>query len=118
MMRGIDNVKLPFLLPGWFVPGRSKIPVPSGRNGAGGGRFWASRFAVCLIFAVLAATGSAQQPLPDLKVDVDGTPVEIGPVMLELNTYLIPLREATRTLTKGRASLHLTAGQSFELIVD
>lgn len=66
----------------------------------------------------LVSMASAQQPLPNLKVDVDGEPVQLGPVMLELNTYLVPIRGAIETLTKGRGKLQVVAGKSFDVVVD
>ncbi len=75
--------------------------------------------ALLAVAALASGTiAAAQQALPDLKVDLDGAPVQLGPVMLELDTYLVPLRDATRILTHGRASLRLNAGQSYELVVD
>ncbi len=66
----------------------------------------------------LATFGFAQQPLPNLKVDFDGQGVEIAPVMLELNTFLVPLRQAVNVITKGRGKLRPLPGTSIDIMVD
>jgi len=73
----------------------------------------------CLILGLLLipAIASAQQPLPNLKVDLDGQPAEIGTVMLELNTYLVPLRQAASLITGGRGKLCVLPGTSFDIMV-
>lgn len=67
---------------------------------------------------LLTSVAAAQQPLPNLKVDVDGETVSLSPVMLELNTYLVPLRDAVNLLTKGRGKLQVVAGKSFDIAFD
>ena len=66
---------------------------------------------------LIPAIAGAQQPLPNLKVDIDGQPVEIGQVMLELNTYLVPLRQAASLITGGRGKLRVLPGTSFDIMV-
>lgn len=66
---------------------------------------------------LIPAIAGAQQPLPNLKVDIDGQPVEIGQVMLELNTYLVPLRQTASLITGGRGKLRVLPGTSFDIMV-
>lgn len=70
------------------------------------------------LLAALVAMAAAQQPLPNLKVDLDGKPVDVGPVMLELNTYLVPMRNAVATITDGRGSLRDLNKTHMDVIVD
>jgi len=76
------------------------------------------RAIISLSTLLLAGLAAAQQPLPNLKVNVDGQPAEIGQVMLELDTYLVPLRDAVRALTAGKGSIEHKAGQPFEVVID
>lgn len=76
------------------------------------------RLSSVLAGLIFAAVAFAQQPLPNMKVELDGKPVELGPVMLELNTYLVPLRQAIDLLTNGRGSLAVSPNVSFDVVVD
>ena len=71
-------------------------------------------WAVCC----MAGISGAQQALPNLNVELDGEGAGLSPVYLELNTYLIPLRDAVRVLTRGRGQLQVTPGQDFDIVVD
>lgn len=66
----------------------------------------------------LVGAAFAQQPLPNLKVEMDGKPLELGPVMLELNTYLVPMRQTIELLTDGRGKLVVSPNVSFDVVVD
>jgi len=70
------------------------------------------------LLAALVAVAAAQQPLPNLRVDLDGKPVDVAPVMLELNTYLVPMRSAVATITEGRGSLRDLNKTHMDVIVD
>jgi cell wall-associated NlpC family hydrolase len=70
------------------------------------------------LLGALASVAFAQQPLPNLKVDVDGKTADVGPVMLELNTYLVPLRATMELLTNGRGKLRALPGTSIDILVD
>ncbi|RYG32569.1 hypothetical protein EON81_20340, partial [bacterium] len=78
-------------------------------------RATAKAFAIAAFAWVTQA--SAQQPLPNLRVDVDGNDVILGPVYLEIDTYLVPLRDTLRNLPGG-PSLSLEAGKYVEITVD
>jgi hypothetical protein len=73
---------------------------------------------VLILLGLGASMAVAQQPLPNLKVDLDGKPVTVAPVMLELNLYLVPLRTAVEVLTNGRGKLRALPGKSFDILVD
>ncbi|MBN9502665.1 MAG: C40 family peptidase [Armatimonadetes bacterium] len=76
-----------------------------------------NRFLGLVALLGLTAGAIAQQPLPNLVVDLDGETVELKPVMLELNTYLVPLRETVRVLTKGEGKLRVLPGTSFDILI-
>lgn len=76
------------------------------------------RLSSVILGLVASAVAWAQQPLPNLQVELDGKPAEMGPVMLELNTYLVPLRQSIDILTGGRGSLVVMPGVSFDIVVD
>lgn len=76
------------------------------------------RLSSVLVGLVFAAIATAQQPLPNMKVELDGKSIELGPVMLELNTYLVPLRQAAELLTNGRGKLAVMPNSSFDIVVD
>lgn len=69
------------------------------------------------LFAALSAAAFAQQDLPNLVVDVNGQPAELKPVMLELNEYLVPLRDTVALLTAGKAQL-VADGKVFNINID
>ncbi|RYG45486.1 LysM peptidoglycan-binding domain-containing protein, partial [bacterium] len=64
-----------------------------------------------------AVQASAQQALPNLKVDVDGKEVSLGPVYLEIDTYLVPLRDTVREITGGEGTVALQEGKAVEITV-
>lgn len=74
-----------------------------------------SLFTLLLLTVGLA---QAQQPLPNLKVDWDGKEVDVQPVYLELNTYLVPLRAAVETITNGRGKLRALPGGTLDVLID
>ncbi|MBC8066488.1 MAG: LysM peptidoglycan-binding domain-containing protein [Chlorobia bacterium] len=76
------------------------------------------RASSCIALIGFAALAISQQPLPNLKVDLDGKPAELAPVMLELNTYLVPLRQAVTAITSGRGKLRPLPGTSIDIMVD
>jgi hypothetical protein len=76
------------------------------------------KYAAGLFLLSIGSFASAQQPLPNLKVDMDGKAVELQPVMLEMNTYLVPLRQAVETITGGRGKLRPLPGTSIDILVD
>jgi hypothetical protein len=43
--------------------------------------------------------------LPNMKVELNGAPATIGPVMLDINSYLVPLRSTVTALTGGKATV-------------
>jgi hypothetical protein len=71
-----------------------------------------------LLAGLTVAVAFAQQPLPHLKINLDGNSVELAPVMMELNLYLVPIRQAVTVLTAGRGKLDVTPGKRFDIIVD
>src|SRR4051794_33288625 len=77
-----------------------------------------TKFLFILTLAATTAMGVAQQALPNLSVDVDGQSVKLSPVLLELDTYLVPLRDAVNILSEGRASLNVVPGVAFDVVMN
>ncbi len=76
------------------------------------------RATASLTTMLLVGFASAQQPLPNLKVDVDGKPADLGRVVLELDVYLAPLRDAIREMTDGKGTLSVQPGRSYDVLLD
>lgn len=60
----------------------------------------------------------AQQALPNAQVEIDGKPSALGPMYLELDTYLAPMKDLVSALSGGRADVRLTSQRAYEVIVD
>lgn len=78
----------------------------------------AVRIAVGILSAVGAARSPAQEPLPNLSVELNGQPAELKPVMLELNEYLVPLRDAVKLFSNGRTELGIEEKKGFTISAD
>ncbi|MFI5385544.1 MAG: NlpC/P60 family protein [Fimbriimonadales bacterium] len=74
---------------------------------------------VALIVATLVPSLClAQQELPNLSVELNGQPADLKPVMLELNEYLVPIRDGVKLLTNGRAELGIETGKAYAISAD
>ena len=63
-------------------------------------------------------TASGQQELPNLSVEMNGQPAELKPVLLELNEYLVPIRDAVKLFTSGRGELGIEEKKAFTIKAD
>lgn len=53
------------------------------------------------------------RPLPNMAVDIDGQPSNLGPVMLYFDQFVVPLRDAVTQLSGGQASLEVGADKAW-----
>jgi len=67
---------------------------------------------------MIAALASAQQDLPNLSVELNGQAANLKPVMLELNEYLVPIRDAVQLFSGGRLELKVDAGKDYTINAD
>src|SRR5579862_1605207 len=56
--------------------------------------------------------------LPHATVELDGQPADIGPIGLELDSYLVPLDKVVTALTHGHATLDVSRAQFARVLVD
>src|SRR5579872_7358364 len=77
----------------------------------------ATRAALLVCLAAVSALSRGQQPLPNLQVDLDGQPAKLSPVMLEMDTYLAPIRDMVSLLTEGRGQVK-ASGQFDDVVID
>lgn len=69
------------------------------------------RISAALIAAVLASLCAAQTPLPNMRVLVDGAKSDVAPVVLQLNTYMVPLDKAVAALSEGQGAVAVSGKQ-------
>ncbi len=77
----------------------------------------ATKAALVICMATVSAFSRGQQPLPNLQVDLDGQPAKLSPVMLEMDTYLAPLRDTVSLLTESRGQVK-ASGAFDDVVID
>jgi len=73
--------------------------------------------ALLFAFAIPIAT-MAQQDLPDLSIQLNDQPADLKPVMLELDEYLVPIRDAVQLFSGGRLELKVDPGKAYMIGAD
>lgn len=68
-----------------------------------------------VFMAFVASLALAQQELPNLIVTVNDGGVELKPVLIELNEYLVPLRDSVRLFTEGKGELGVEASKAYTI---
>lgn len=63
--------------------------------------------------AVVDDTADLFTPLPNMVVDIDDQPSNFGPVMVYLDQFVVPLRDAITRLSGGQASLDVASDKAW-----
>jgi cell wall-associated NlpC family hydrolase len=80
-------------------------------------RWWQAAVLTTAVLLSSAVACSAEvRVIQHARVDIDGQPVDIGPVALVLNSYLVPLEKALPALTHGGATLDAVDGSFVKVL--
>lgn len=69
------------------------------------------RMSALAIIGALSVAASAQTPLPNMRVLIDGAKSDVAPVVLQLNTFMLPLDKAVAALSEGKAAVSVSGSQ-------